>query len=153
MDGITKIDGLLADLGVSSYQFDTSERGFSTRLNGDLDMRMDAHSNLTAKEVVNCYSEENLSDIFFNYGELRNSRVIAGRIVSYRQQKEIVTTFDLKNIQGDSSEIPVLIFETCGIALINKDIFYLQTGSSCIDDAVVLILCSREKLFQLIHLS
>ena len=80
MEGIIKIDGLLADLGVSSNQFDIPERGFSTRFDGQLDMRMNMNSNLSAKEVVNDYLEEDLANVLYKYGELRNSRKIANKI-------------------------------------------------------------------------
>jgi len=95
MEGISKIDGLLADLGVSSHQFDVAERGFSTRFNGELDMRMNKDSNLCAKEVVNNYSLEDLANIFYKYSELRNSRKIADKIVRARDVSVINTTDDL----------------------------------------------------------
>ena len=95
MEGIEKIDGLLADLGVSSHQFDEAERGFSIRFEGDLDMRMNTESTLTAKEVINNYKEQELADILYNYGELKNSRIIAKQIVSSRNKEEIITTKDL----------------------------------------------------------
>ena len=82
--GITSVNGILADFGVSSHQFDSGIRGFSTRLDGPLDMRMNTKSELSAYNVVNLYSEEELHKIFKNYGELRNARKLAGHIaVSY----------------------------------------------------------------------
>ena len=92
---IDKIDGLLADLGVSSHQFDNAERGFSIRLEGDLDMRMNTESSLTAKDIVNNYTESELSNILFEYGDIRNSRHIAKKIVIFRSKREITTTNDL----------------------------------------------------------
>ena len=95
MEGVKKVDGILADLGVSSHQFDVAERGFSTRFEGDLDMRMNPKSDLSAKEIVNDYSEENLANVLYKYGELKNSRRIAKEIVSARQVKKINTTTEL----------------------------------------------------------
>lgn len=94
--GIKKVDGVLADLGVSSHQFDEAARGFSTRFDGDLDMRMRQSSKISAKEVVNTYSEERLANILFLYGELRNSRNIAKTIVEKRAEAKIVTSFQLR---------------------------------------------------------
>lgn len=94
---IKKVDGILADLGVSSHQFDEAERGFSTRFDGDLDMRMNQKSNVSAKEIINNYSEEKLAEILFSFGELRNSRNIAKTIVTQRAVAKIETSFQLKN--------------------------------------------------------
>ena len=91
-------DGLLLDLGVSSYQLDTPERGFSYRFTAPLDMRMNTTQGVTAKEVVNALSERELSDIFFKYGEERFSRQIARAIVKERENKSIETTTDLCEI-------------------------------------------------------
>ena len=93
--GVVKIDGLLADLGISSHQIDAGERGFSTRYNAPLDMRMDRSAGLTAGEVVNTYSKEKLAEILSQYGELKNAKRIAKTIVKYRNGKPIETTFDL----------------------------------------------------------
>jgi 16S rRNA (cytosine1402-N4)-methyltransferase len=95
MEGVKKVDGILADLGVSSHQFDVAERGFSTRFEGELDMRMNPKSDLSAKEIVNDYSEENLANVLYKYGELKNSRRIAKEIVSARQVEKLNTTNDL----------------------------------------------------------
>ena len=81
---IDKVDGILADLGVSSHQFDTPDRGFSIRFDGPLDMRMNQQQALTAKEIVNTYSETALADLLFAYGELRNAKKIASLIVQHR---------------------------------------------------------------------
>ncbi|MBT3741000.1 MAG: 16S rRNA (cytosine(1402)-N(4))-methyltransferase RsmH [Polaribacter sp.] len=96
--GIRKVDGVLADLGVSSHQFDEAERGFSTRFDGDLDMRMNQKSKTSAKEIINKYSEEKLAEILFLYGELRNSRNIAKTIVEEREEEKIETSFQLKKV-------------------------------------------------------
>ena len=98
---ITGVDGILLDLGVSSYQLDERNRGFSYMKDATLDMRMDKTQELTAKKVINEYSEENLSKIIFEYGEERFSRAIARKIVDYRKNKEIETTDELvKIIEG-----------------------------------------------------
>ncbi|MCG8750379.1 16S rRNA (cytosine(1402)-N(4))-methyltransferase RsmH [Tenacibaculum finnmarkense] len=96
--GIRKVDGILADLGVSSHQFDEADRGFSTRFDADLDMRMDQKSDLSAKKIINKYSEERLADILFLYGELRNARMLAKKIVEARQEEAIDTSFQLKEV-------------------------------------------------------
>lgn len=96
--GIKKVDGVLADLGVSSHQFDEAERGFSTRFDGDLDMRMNQKSKTSAKEIINTYSEEKLAEILFLYGELRNSRNIAKTIVEKREEEKIDTSFQLREV-------------------------------------------------------
>ena len=98
LEGVTKVDGILADLGVSSHQFDVAERGFSFRFEAELDMRMNKSSLLSAKKVVNEYSEEDLANLFFKYGEIRISRKVAELIVLAREEKEIVTTTDLLEI-------------------------------------------------------
>ena len=95
--GILKVDGILADLGVSSHQFDDASRGFSIRFDGELDMRMSQKSKKSAKEVVNTYTEEELSDVLFQYGELRNARAIAKTIVASREQHPIDTSFQLRD--------------------------------------------------------
>jgi 16S rRNA (cytosine1402-N4)-methyltransferase len=96
--GVQKVDGILADLGVSSHQFDVAERGFSTRFDADLDMRMNQGSKLSAYNVINKYPEERLSSILFLYGELRNSKSIAKQIVNARAEEWIKTSFQLKNV-------------------------------------------------------
>ena len=96
--GVDKIDGLLADLGVSSHHFDDETRGFSFRFDAPLDMRMNKRAGKTAAEILNNESEERLADIFYIYGELKNSRRIASAIVKNREQKSIETTQDFMNV-------------------------------------------------------
>ncbi|WP_027378712.1 16S rRNA (cytosine(1402)-N(4))-methyltransferase RsmH [Chryseobacterium daeguense] len=98
MYGISQIDGVLADLGVSSHQFDEADRGFSTRSNAPLDMRMNVMQGLDAKRVINDYDEEQLADIFYYYGELREARKLARDIVHHRKTKSIETTENLKKL-------------------------------------------------------
>ena len=93
--GVEQIDGLLADLGVSSHHFDDETRGFSFRFDAPLDMRMNKRDGKTAADVLNDYSEEQLSDIFYIYGELKNARRIAAAIVQARSEKRLETTGDL----------------------------------------------------------
>ena len=95
---IDKVDGILLDLGVSSYQIDTEERGFSYMLDSSLDMRMDIGQSLTAKEIVNTYKEEELARIIYEYGEEKFSKAIAKKIVQSRNKKEIETTSELVEI-------------------------------------------------------
>lgn len=89
--GISQIDGLLADLGVSSHHFDDSERGFSFRFDGALDMRMNKRAGQTAADIVNTYSEERLANVFYLYGELKNSRKLAAALVKARAAAPINT--------------------------------------------------------------
>lgn len=95
---IDKVDSILADLGVSSHHFDDSERGFSFRFDGKLDMRMNKRAGITAAELVNTYEEERLADIFYLYGELKNSRKLASVIVKARVSKHIETIEDFLSI-------------------------------------------------------
>ena len=97
---IDHVDGLLADLGVSSHHFDDGERGFSLRFDAPLDMRMNKRGGMTAADVVNSYDEERLADVFFLYGELRGARRIASTLVSARKSKPIATTGDLLELTG-----------------------------------------------------
>lgn len=92
--GVDHIDGLLADLGVSSHHFDDESRGFSFRFDATLDMRMNKRDGTTAADVVNTYDEERLADVFYLYGELKNSRKIAAALVKARATRKIATTQD-----------------------------------------------------------
>ncbi len=96
--GVKEVDGVLADFGVSSHQFDVAERGFSTRFEADLDMRMNQDSKLSAFEVVNNYDEEELRAVLFQYGELRNAPAMAKAIVEERKNAEIRTSEQLKAV-------------------------------------------------------
>ena len=98
LNGISKVDGILADLGVSSYQFDTAEKGFSTRFEGPLDMRMDTGSALTAEQLLLTYSEQQLHKMFEQYGEVTNSKTLAKHIVANRNKMPLTTTFQLKEM-------------------------------------------------------
>ena len=100
--GISIVDGILADFGVSSHQFDSGSRGFSTRLEGPLDMRMNAQNELSAYEVVNEYSSEELQRIFKSYGELRIAKKLADLIVAQRKQAPLETTQALVNLLAPS---------------------------------------------------
>ncbi len=137
LHGIKEVDGILADLGVSSHQFDEESRGFSTRFDADLDMRMNAENALSAYDVVNNYSEEDLANVLFQYGELRNSRSLAREIVSARAEKEIKTSFELKEVlkkylpKSKEHKILAQIFQAIRIE-VNQEIevlkeFLLQT--------------------------
>ena len=97
---VDHVDGLLADLGVSSHHFDDGERGFSLRFDAPLDMRMNKRGGMTAADVVNSYDEERLADVFYLYGELRGARRIASTLVSARKSKPIATTGDLLELTG-----------------------------------------------------
>jgi 16S rRNA (cytosine1402-N4)-methyltransferase len=98
--GIQKVDGILADLGVSSHQFDVAERGFSTRFDAELDMRMSQKNELNAFRVVNEYDAENLKRVFLDYGELKNAPAIARVIIEARENTPIRNTEQLKIVLG-----------------------------------------------------
>ncbi len=100
LQGAISADGILADLGVSSHQFDQPERGFSIRFDADLDMRMDRAGSFTAKDVVNNYTEEQLHRIFGIYGEIKNAKSLARNLVTFRLNKAIQTVADLKTAIG-----------------------------------------------------
>ena len=96
--GIKQVDGVLGDWGVSSHQFDTPERGFSTRFDGELDMRMNQNAKLSAKTIINEYEETDLARIFYDYGELSGSYRLAKEVVKARTEKQIETIDELKQI-------------------------------------------------------
>jgi 16S rRNA (cytosine1402-N4)-methyltransferase len=96
--GVKSVDGILADLGVSSHQFDVAERGFSTRFDAGLDMRMSQKNDLNAYRVVNEYDEANLKRVFLDYGELKNAPALARTIVEAREEHPIKTTDELKEV-------------------------------------------------------
>ena len=95
---IDKVDGILADFGISSHQIDVPDRGFSIRFDAKLDMRMDQNSELKASDIINNYSFEQLTKIFFEYGELRMAKLVARKIVEARLISEIKTTLELNNL-------------------------------------------------------
>ena len=96
--GITKVNGILADLGISSYQINEPKRGFSYRYDSKLDMRMDKNNSTDAFQVINNYTEENLSEILYEFGDLNNSKKISQHICTKRKEKKINTTFDFNSI-------------------------------------------------------
>ncbi|MDI9358174.1 MAG: 16S rRNA (cytosine(1402)-N(4))-methyltransferase RsmH [Phycisphaerales bacterium] len=98
--GVRAIDGVVLDLGVSSFQLDTPERGFSTRLTGPLDMRMDQRMPQTALTILSSFNEKQLQYIFQEYGEVRNAKTLAHHIVAYRNKQSLQTTEDLKSLIG-----------------------------------------------------
>jgi 16S rRNA (cytosine1402-N4)-methyltransferase len=95
---ILKVDGIMADLGISSWQIDQADRGFSTRSEGKLDMRMDRQQDLTAKSLLNEYSEKQLANLLYEFGEISNGRQLARMIIKHREEKKLETTLDLKNL-------------------------------------------------------
>ncbi len=125
---IDYVDGILADLGVSSYQLDTAERGFSFMHDYKLDMRMNKEQKLSAYEVVNEYPEDELAKIMFNYGEEKNARQIARKIVRQRENKPIETTFELRDIVKSSyppkfqnkTSLPNKVFQAIRIEVNNE---------------------------------
>jgi 16S rRNA (cytosine1402-N4)-methyltransferase len=129
--GVKKVDGVLADLGVSSHQFDEAERGFSTRFDAKLDMRMNQKDGLSGYKIVNFYEEEKLGNVLFNYGELRNAKAIASKIVSAREDDKITTSFQLKEVlkqflpQAKEHKILAQIFQAIRIE-VNQELEVLK---------------------------
>ena len=127
----TKVDGILADLGVSSYQFDTPEKGFSTRFEGRLDMRMNQNDPVDAANIVNTYEVEALASVFSRYGELKNAMAIARDIEMARDVQPIETTTDLKNAvaahlpKGSENKVLAQIFQALRIE-VNKEMEVLE---------------------------
>ena len=126
-----KVDGILADLGVSSYQFDTPEKGFSTRFDGRLDMRMNQGAAVDAASVVNTYDVSSLASVFFRYGELRNAMSIADAITMAREVKPIETTGELKSAvarflpKGSENKVLAQIFQALRIE-VNEEMKVLE---------------------------
>jgi 16S rRNA (cytosine1402-N4)-methyltransferase len=117
---VTQVDGILADLGVSSHQFDTADRGFSTRFEGDLDMRMDQRQQLTAFEVVNTYDEQQLHKMFEQYGEVTNSKTLARTIVQVRKTASLKTITNFKQalhavVKGNPNKYFAQVFQALRI--------------------------------------
>ena len=129
--GIKEVDGILADFGVSSHQFNVAERGFSTRFDAELDMRMNQNNSLSAHDVINQYEEEALSKMFFNYGELKNARGLAVAIVSARKVAPITNSDQLKKVLArflpvhKSNKILAQIFQAIRIE-VNQEIEVLK---------------------------
>jgi 16S rRNA (cytosine1402-N4)-methyltransferase len=120
INNITVVDGILADLGVSSHQFNKAERGFSTRFDAELDMRMDQRQSRTAFDVVKTYSEEQLHKIFEQYGEVTNSKTLAKKIVEVRNTVSLKTTEDFKNalhgiVKGNPKKYYAQVFQALRI--------------------------------------
>lgn len=118
----TEADGILADLGVSSYQFDTAERGFSTRFEGNMDMRMDARSPLTAAQILQTYSEPQLHLLFQDYGEVTNARTLAKTIVQQRRLHPMRTISEFKSliqpiVKGNPQKYLAQVFQALRIAV------------------------------------
>ena len=126
------VDGILADLGVSSHQFDTPERGFSYREDGVLDMRMNTQSGKSAQDVVNQYDEKALSDIFYRYGELPDGRALAHRIIKAREEQPITTTHQLVEalkpslLRGKENKTLSKIFQAVRIE-VNQEMSVLES--------------------------
>ncbi|MBS3994062.1 MAG: 16S rRNA (cytosine(1402)-N(4))-methyltransferase RsmH [Bacteroidetes bacterium] len=129
--GIKKVDGILADLGVSSHQFDVAERGFSTRFEGRLDMRMNTNEAISAFEIINGYTEEQISTMLFQYGELKNARAMAHKIIAERKEKSIETSQQLKNVlsnflpKGREHKVIAQVFQAIRIE-VNQEIEVLK---------------------------
>ncbi|HEX4877965.1 MAG TPA: 16S rRNA (cytosine(1402)-N(4))-methyltransferase RsmH [Chitinophagaceae bacterium] len=120
LEGITAVDGIMADLGVSSHQFDEAERGFSTRHNAELDMRMDQRQTLTAFDVVNTYTEQRLHKLFEQYGEVTNAKTLAKTIVQVRSTVSLKTIDGFKNavreiVKGNPNKYFAQVFQALRI--------------------------------------
>lgn len=130
--GITEVDGVLADFGVSSYQFDAPNRGFSIRFDAPLDMRMNQDDKVSAKTIINTYPEEELRRLFWEYGELRIAPALARTIVEERTERAIETTFELKNLlnkylpKGKQNKILAQIYQAIRIE-VNNELEVLKT--------------------------
>ncbi|HMQ61458.1 MAG TPA: 16S rRNA (cytosine(1402)-N(4))-methyltransferase RsmH [Flavilitoribacter sp.] len=122
LEGVDKVDGILADLGVSSHQLDVPERGFSHRFDEVLDMRMDQRSDRTAADLINTYDESQLLEVFSRYGEVRNSRSLAARLVAERSKRPLRSVNDLLQaidplIRGDRQRYLSQVFQALRIEL------------------------------------
>ena len=129
---IAQIDGLLADFGISSHQIDKKNRGFSTRLNSDLDMRMNRNQKIDAKIIINDYDKDQLEYIFKNFGELKNYKKVTEKIISERTKKSIDTTGDLKKILAplvkvkDENKFLAQVFQSIRIE-VNDELEVIRT--------------------------
>jgi 16S rRNA (cytosine1402-N4)-methyltransferase len=113
--GVRAVDGILADLGVSFHHFDSAGRGFSFRFDGPLDMRMNATGGRTAADIVNTATEEDLARVLYIYGELKNSRQLARRIVAARAKEPVTRTSQLADIVGTDKKVLTLVFQALRI--------------------------------------
>ncbi|MBK87201.1 MAG: 16S rRNA (cytosine(1402)-N(4))-methyltransferase [Flavobacteriaceae bacterium] len=140
-NGISSVDGILADFGVSSHQFDAPERGFSIRFDAPLDMRMNQHSKRSAQTIINQYDEISLRRLFKEYGELRNAAQLARSIVEFRSEKPIETTFQLKKVlsrylpKGKYNKVMAQIFQAIRIEVNNE----LEALKSFLIDAKIIL--------------
>jgi 16S rRNA (cytosine1402-N4)-methyltransferase len=129
--GVKQVDGILGDLGISSHQIDEGPRGFSTRFNAELDMRMDQSADIDAKQIVNNYSADELQRILGMYGEVRNAKTLAAAIVAERINKEIKTVDDLKKIlirfakRGKENKYYAQVFQAIRIE-VNEELIALE---------------------------
>lgn len=150
LHGITKVDGILADLGVSSHQFDEPERGFTIRAEGGLDMRMDQAAGKSAKEVVNTYDEKDLIHILSAYGEIRNARTLAREMVNFRMNQPIQTNEELKAIamknapKGRDLKYLAQVFQAIRIE-VNEELevlkeFLVQAGEVLVEGGVLVVM-------------
>lgn len=148
--GVKKVDGILGDLGISSHQIDEASRGFSTRFDADLDMRMDRSADLTAKEVINTYSKQELHRILGMYGEVKNAKTLAEAITAARINKEVNTIQDLKDIlvkyakRGKENRYYAQVFQAIRIE-VNQELQALeemleQTGEVLADGGRLVIM-------------
>lgn len=154
LNNLAQVDGILADLGVSSYQFDTAERGFSTRFNAALDMRMDHEMKMTAADVLNTYDAADLQRVFGEYGEVRNARTLANAIVGARNVVPMNTTADLLAIadplsMGNVNRYMAQVFQALRIE-VNKEMevlkAFLQDAADCLKPGGRLVVISYHSL-------
>lgn len=154
LNNLTQVDGILADLGVSSYQFDTAERGFSTRFNAALDMRMDQDMKMTAADVLNNYSAEDLQRVLGEYGEVRNARTLANAIVGARTVVPMNTTADLLAVadplsMGNVNRYMAQVFQALRIE-VNKEMevleAFLSDAAACLKPGGRLVVISYHSL-------
>jgi 16S rRNA (cytosine1402-N4)-methyltransferase len=150
LSGVTKVNGILADLGISSHQIDSPERGFSTRFDGPLDMRMDQKAGITAAEVLKTYPEEELHKLFGMYGELKNARTVARMIVQQRGGRSIERTEDLKDLlksvapRGKENKYFAQVFQALRIVVNNEmkalEDFLHQTGEVLVEGGRLVVM-------------
>lgn len=154
LNNLLPVDGILADLGVSSYQFDTAERGFSTRFNAALDMRMNQESEVTAATILNTYDAAELQRVFGEFGEVRNARTLAHAIVGARTVVPINTTADLLAIadplsMGNVNRYMAQVFQALRIE-VNKEMevleAFLQDAATCLKPGGRLVVMSYHSL-------